>query len=89
MQWDKVDCADIGIIKVNLLDLGMIAAIEEPTTIIRSRSGSCDLATIPPKGSRTYKWPSRPTRSLSCRLGAEFRWRRCRASGLPVSMTWS
>ena len=29
IQWDKDDCADLGIIKVDLLGLGMLAAIEE------------------------------------------------------------
>ena len=29
VQWDKEDCADMGIIKVDLLGLGMMAAIEE------------------------------------------------------------
>src|SRR5262249_27623820 len=28
VQWDKEDCADMGIIKVDLLGLGMLAAIE-------------------------------------------------------------
>ena len=29
VQWDKDDCADLGIIKVDLLGLGMLAALEE------------------------------------------------------------
>ncbi len=29
VQWDKDDCADLGIIKVDLLGLGMMAALEE------------------------------------------------------------
>src|SRR6266542_3378380 len=29
VQWDKDDCADLGIVKVDLLGLGMLAAIEE------------------------------------------------------------
>ena len=28
VQWDKEDCADLGIIKVDLLGLGMMAVIE-------------------------------------------------------------
>src|SRR6266571_6192327 len=35
VQWDKEDCADMGIIKVDLLGLGMMAAIEETIQIIR------------------------------------------------------
>ena len=36
VQWDKEDCADLGIIKVDLLGLGMMAVLEESTEIIRS-----------------------------------------------------
>jgi len=28
IQWDKDDCADLGIVKVDLLGLGMLSAIE-------------------------------------------------------------
>ena len=35
VQWDKEDCADMGIIKVDLLGLGMMAAIEECLSLIR------------------------------------------------------
>src|SRR5207245_9818442 len=34
VQWDKEDCADLGIIKVDLLGLGMMAAIEEMITLV-------------------------------------------------------
>ncbi len=55
VQWDKEDCADLGIIKVDLLGLGMMAALEECQAIIRSRGGAFDLATIPPDDDKTYK----------------------------------
>ena len=55
VQWDKEDCADLGIIKVDLLGLGMMAALEESTAIIRSRGGSFDLARIPPGDPKTYR----------------------------------
>jgi error-prone DNA polymerase len=29
VQWDKDDCADMGIVKVDLLGLGMMAAIQD------------------------------------------------------------
>ena len=43
MQWDKDDCADMGIIKVDLLGLGMMAVLEDshrahPRCITRKRS---------------------------------------------------
>ncbi|HKF43307.1 MAG TPA: PHP domain-containing protein, partial [Thermoanaerobaculia bacterium] len=36
VQWDKDDCADMGIVKVDLLGLGMLAAIEEAIPTIRT-----------------------------------------------------
>jgi error-prone DNA polymerase len=55
VQWDKDDCADLGIIKVDLLGLGMMAAIEETIEIIRSRGGAIDLARLPPDDPKTYE----------------------------------
>ena len=54
VQWDKDDCADLGIIKVDLLGLGMMAALEESIQIIRSRGGEIDLAHLPPDDPETY-----------------------------------
>ena len=34
VQWDKDDCADMGIVKVDLLGLGMMAAIQDALTLI-------------------------------------------------------
>ena len=36
VQWDKDDCADLGIIKVDLLGLGMMAALEDAISIINA-----------------------------------------------------
>jgi error-prone DNA polymerase len=36
VQWDKDDCADLGIIKVDLLGLGMMAALEDAIAIINT-----------------------------------------------------
>ena len=55
VQWDKEDCADLGIVKVDLLGLGMMAALEETTKIIRLRGGSFDLAKIPRNDPKTYR----------------------------------
>jgi len=54
VQWDKDDCADLGIVKVDLLGLGMMAALEQTTEIIRSNGGEFDLAKIPPDDPKTY-----------------------------------
>ena len=36
IQWDKDDCADMGIVKVDLLGLGMMAALQDAIAIINS-----------------------------------------------------
>lgn len=48
VQWDKEDCADLGIIKVDLLGLGMMAVIEECLQLIPpTYSETVDLARLP------------------------------------------
>jgi len=48
VQWDKEDCADMKIIKVDLLGLGMMAAIEECLDLIPEIYGEkVDLARLP------------------------------------------
>jgi error-prone DNA polymerase len=48
VQWDKEDCADMGIIKVDLLGLGMMAVLEDSLEIIRDDYGEeVDLSQIP------------------------------------------
>jgi error-prone DNA polymerase len=56
IQWDKDDCADLGLIKVDLLGLGMMAALEEAIPMIREHEGvEIDLAHLPPGDPETYK----------------------------------
>src|ERR671912_499195 len=40
VQWDKDDCAEMGIIKVDLLGLGMMAVLQETIAMINSAPGS-------------------------------------------------
>ncbi|HXD74623.1 MAG TPA: OB-fold nucleic acid binding domain-containing protein, partial [Vicinamibacterales bacterium] len=37
-QWDKDDCADMGIVKVDLLGLGMMAALQDALAIVNTKS---------------------------------------------------
>jgi error-prone DNA polymerase len=56
IQWDKDDCADLGLIKVDLLGLGMMAALEEAIPMIRVHEKiEIDLAHLPPNDPKTYK----------------------------------
>jgi error-prone DNA polymerase len=55
VQWDKEDCADMGIIKVDLLGLGMMAVLEESIQLIRNDyHQEVDLAHLPPDDSEVY-----------------------------------
>jgi error-prone DNA polymerase len=55
VQWDKEDCADLGIIKVDLLGLGMMAVLEESITLIRDHYGEeVDLAHLPADDPTVY-----------------------------------
>ncbi len=55
VQWDKDDCEDLGIIKVDLLGLGMMAAIQDTLTLCNSRPGrEVDIAQLPKDDPETY-----------------------------------
>jgi error-prone DNA polymerase len=48
VQWDKEDCADLGIIKVDLLGLGMMAVIQDCLELVpRHYETPVDLAQLP------------------------------------------
>jgi error-prone DNA polymerase len=48
VQWDKEDCADLGIIKVDLLGLGMMAVIKDCLELIPEHYGDkADMAQLP------------------------------------------
>jgi error-prone DNA polymerase len=48
VQWDKEDCADMGIIKVDLLGLGMMAVLKDSIELIRDHyHEEVDLAHLP------------------------------------------
>jgi error-prone DNA polymerase len=51
VQWDKEDCADLHIIKVDLLGLGMMAVLKDCLELIPKHHGdSVDLAQLPEDG---------------------------------------
>jgi error-prone DNA polymerase len=48
VQWDKEDCADLGIVKVDLLGLGMMAVLKDCLELIPEHYGDkIDLAQLP------------------------------------------
>jgi error-prone DNA polymerase len=60
VQWDKDDCASMGIIKVDLLGLGMMAVLEDSIDLIRHHDQKeVDLARLPPDDPLVYETLSR------------------------------
>ena len=55
VQWDKEDCADLGIIKIDLLGLGMLAVLEEAIPLVRVHDGvELNLAHLPSDDPAVY-----------------------------------
>ncbi|HEY6230029.1 MAG TPA: error-prone DNA polymerase [Pyrinomonadaceae bacterium] len=55
VQWDKEDCADLGLIKVDLLGLGMMAVLEDSIQLIHDvYEEDVDLAALPQDDPAVY-----------------------------------
>lgn len=54
LQWDKDDCEQMKLIKIDLLGLGMMAALEDAVKILEARGQPCDLAQLPPDDPAIY-----------------------------------
>ncbi len=51
LQWDKDDCAAVGLVKFDLLGLGMLTALHDAIDLVAAHRGyQVDLATIPQEG---------------------------------------
>ncbi len=56
VQWDKDSCADAGFLKIDLLGLGMLSAVEECVEAIARRRGEpIDLSRIPLDDAAVYR----------------------------------
>jgi len=55
VQWDKDDCAGLGIVKVDLLGLGMMSVIQDSLALVRETGGDVDLARLPPDDPAVYR----------------------------------
>lgn len=59
LQWDKEDCAEIGLVKFDLLGLGMLSALHESMNLIKRFYGvAIDLALLPQE-ARVYEMLSK------------------------------
>ena len=56
VQWDKDDCADLKLIKIDLLGLGMMAVLEDCIELIPQHyGGKVELAQLPQDDSQVYR----------------------------------
>ncbi len=56
VQWDKEDCADMGLIKVDLLGLGMMAVLKDCVELIPRYYGKkIDIAQIPHDDAKVFE----------------------------------
>jgi error-prone DNA polymerase len=55
IQWDKTDCEEMGIVKVDLLGLGMMAVLQDSLEICAQRGQPVDLAGLPKDDPATFK----------------------------------
>ena len=54
IQWDKDDCEELGIVKVDLLGLGMMAVIQDTLEVCHTRGREIDLAHLPKDDVATF-----------------------------------
>jgi error-prone DNA polymerase len=55
IQWDKDDCAALGIVKIDLLGLRMMSVLQDAITLVSEQGGSVDLARLPPDDPAVYR----------------------------------
>jgi error-prone DNA polymerase len=54
-QWDKDDCEDLGIIKVDFLGLGMMSVLQDAVELARQRGRPLELNGLPPDDPKTFE----------------------------------
>ncbi|MGH8017130.1 MAG: DNA polymerase III subunit alpha [Opitutaceae bacterium] len=54
VQWDKDDCEELGIVKVDFLGLGMMAVLQDSFALSKARGRPCELHTIPQDNEPTF-----------------------------------
>jgi error-prone DNA polymerase len=53
-QWDKDDCEDLGIIKVDFLGLGMMSVLQDAVELCHRTGRAVDLAQLPQDDAKTF-----------------------------------
>ncbi len=79
IEWDKDDIDALGMLKVDVLALGMLTAIRKSFDLIERHYGrALTLATVPAEDRQSTRCSARPTRSACSRSKAARRCRCCR-----------
>ncbi len=55
LQWDKSDCEDMGIVKVDLLGLRMMSVLQDALAVCAARGVPVDLARLPKDDPATFR----------------------------------
>ncbi len=55
VQWDKDDCEELGLVKIDFLGLGMMAVLQDTFALCAQRGGPTNFAGIPENDPATYK----------------------------------
>jgi error-prone DNA polymerase len=55
IQWDKDDCSDMGLVKVDLLGLGMMAVLQDAIDLVNRPKPILDLAHLPADDPDVYR----------------------------------
>ena len=88
LQWDKDDCAAIGLVKFDLLGLGMLSALHYCFDLIDDWHGvRHDLDSIPKSRTASTRCSAGPTRWASSRSSPARRWPPCPGCGRRTSTT--
>jgi error-prone DNA polymerase len=54
-QWDKDDCDELGIIKVDFLGLGMMSVLQDAIELTKQRGNPVDIAKLPDRDPKTFE----------------------------------
>ncbi len=59
LQWDKNDCEDLGLVKIDLLGLGMMAVMQDALKLSGERGHPVELAKVPLDDAATFEMMQR------------------------------
>ena len=55
VQWDKDDCEDLGLVKIDFLGLGMMSVLQDSFALCAERGRGVELHSIPPEDAATFQ----------------------------------